>query len=143
LPMGARTVRGKRYEYAFTVAIKGRMEFNEKAKEAARPKEELMPGDPVLCRGVLAKLDWFDEATGRCGVTFSFDGEEDTVPYESRFVEAERESNKKCARLQRVQPTLMPPPRATRCDAITEETKEHVRDIFQLTCPTSPQEPTG
>ena len=108
-----------------------------RAVEAARPKEELAPGDTVLCRGSLATLASFDEATGRCEVTFSREGFSETVPYASRF-HVKGLENKGCARLQRPQPSLMPPPKTKRRDAISDETRAHVRAVYELTCPTSP-----
>lgn len=124
-------------DYALTAAGKERIIFDVRATEAARPKEELAPGDAVLCRGKLATLAWFDEATGRCGVTFSQDGFSETVPYASRFPK-KGQDNTGCARLQRPQPSLMPPPKATRSDAMSDETRANVRAVYELTCPTSP-----
>lgn len=138
LPTGSRLVRGKRYNYAFTDAIQAREEFDAKVKEASLPKEDLAPGDAVLCRGTPAKLSWYEEATGRCGVTFSHEGVDgETVAYASRFLEKGKD-NKQSARLQRLQPTLLPPPRMKRSDAVSEETRDRVREIYTLTCPTSP-----
>jgi len=124
-------------EYALTAAGKARSFFNVRAVEAARPKEELAPGDTVLCRGSLATLASFEEATGRCEVTFSREGFSETVPYASRF-HVKGLENKGCARLQRPQPSLMPPPKTKRRDAISDETRAHVRAVYELTCPTSP-----
>ena len=139
LPTGSRKRRGKMQDYAFTKAIKDRVKIDAAAKEAARPREELAPGDAVLCRGELAKLEWYDAASGRCGVTFSYEGVEETVTYASRF-RVKGADNKMSARLQRPQPSLMPPPRAQSKQAVDSTVRDHVREIFELTCPTSPHQ---
>jgi len=94
-----------------------------------------MVGEDVLCRGQLAKLTKYDEASGRCEVTFSSDGVEATVQYSSRFGHG-----KGSARLQRPPALLLPPLRERIKDAISPETREHVHEIFELTCPTSPHQ---
>ena len=139
LPTGSRKRQGAIKEYAFQKAIHGRVEFDRKAAEAARPREELQPGDAVLCRGELATLQWYDEASGRCGVTFSCEGIQETVPYSSRFA-VNGQPKKGSARLQRPQPSLLPPPRALRKDRVSTELEAHVREIFELTCPISPHQ---
>ena len=142
LPTGNRWRRNDKTikrDYALTAAAKARAAFNEQAKAAARPKEELAPGDAVLCHGTLAALEWYDETTGRCGVRFEQDGVSETVPFASRFRQ-KGQDNRNSARLQRPQPSLMPPPRATPAIALSPETKQHVSEIFTLTCPTSPHQ---
>ena len=141
-----RVQRGKRSKrqggrpYAFDASIDQRATFDDQAVAAARPKDQLAVGDAVLCRGELARLAWYDESTGRCGVTFSYEGVEETVPYTSRFHVKGRRREKGCARLQRPQPSLSPPPRAMSKLSVSSETKMHVREVFELTCPTSPHQ---
>lgn len=140
LQTGSRIRRGVPAPYAFQRAINDRVVFDEMAAEAARPREELAPGDAVLCRGELARLEWFDGPSGRCGVTFSYEGVEETVLYGSRFARVDGQPRRSCARLQRPQPSLQPPPRATSKQSVSLETKAHVHEIFELTCPTSPHQ---
>ena len=68
----------------------------------------------------------------------SYEGVEETVPYASRF--RDKGKDKESARLQRPQPSLMPPPRATSAQTTSLETREHVNNIFTLLCPTSPHQ---
>lgn len=141
LPLGSRIKRGKRMDYAFEAAVKGRVIFDAKAAEAIKPKEELVPGNAVLCRGLLAHFEWFDEQSGECGIKFVREGVESIVKYAARFLvrgENNANENKRSARLQRPQPSLMPPPRSKRIDAVGAETLEHVRQVYELTCPISP-----
>ena len=86
----------------------------------------------MLCRSELARLEWFDVTSGRCGVTFSYEGTEETVLYGSRFDRVEGQPRKSCARLQRPQPSLHPPPRATSKQSVSLETKAHVQEITYL-----------
>lgn len=137
IPMGSRTVRGHRYEHAFTIAIRERTQFDKEAREAGMSVNDLVAGDFVLCRGVAAQLAWYDETTGRCGVTFSHGGLENTLEYASRFREKGQDP-RKSARLQRLQPSLMPPPRKKRSDATSVETEALVRDFYEAMCPVSP-----
>ena len=127
-------------QFAFQRAIEDRASFTVEALEAARPREDLVPGDAVLCRGERARLDWYDEASGRCGVAFSCEGVEEVVVYSSRFNVKGQPPQKGCARLQRPQPSLMPPPRAVSQLSVSPDTKAHVAEVFALTCPTSPHQ---
>ena len=92
-------------------------------------------GDQVLCRGQLARLTSFDSATGRCTVAFNYEGVEERVPYTSRYGRGPGS-----ARLQRPPALLLPSPRERVKGTITLEIFEHVREIFELTCPTSPHQ---
>ena len=83
----------------------------------------------------IAKLTSWDAATGRCEVTFSYEGGTATVPYASRY-----DKGTGSARLQRPPALLLPPPRQRLKGTISADTKEHVREIFELTCPTSPHQ---
>ena len=139
LPTGSRMRRNVQVDYALTAAGKERAGFDEEAEAAAKPREELVPGDAVLCRGSPATLEWHDAATGRCGVRFEQDGVSETVPYASRFWQKGHD-NTGCARLQRPQPSLLPPPRAKPSFALSVETRQHVSDVFVVTCPTSPHQ---
>lgn len=116
---------------AFDRAIDLRAKFDERLAELYVPMQ--MVGEEVLCRGQLGKLSKYDEATGRCEITFSYDGVEKAVPFASRFGK-----EKGSARLQRPPALLLPPPRERTKDAISAETREHVQSIYELTCATSP-----
>ena len=121
----------------FTAAVQDRAVFAVEAAEAAKPKADLAAGDAVLCRGLPARLEWYDEATGHCGVKFESEGKEETVKFTSRF-HIKGQSWVGCARLQRRQPSLMPPPQAQRSTALSTEVKDHVHKVYETTCPTSP-----
>lgn len=142
LPTGSRTKRGKRCDYAFEAAVKDRVIFDDEAVQAMKPKEELSPGDTVLCRGQQAHFEWFNEQSGECGIKFVQEGIESIVKYAARFhvQDADAHWNKRSARLQRPQPSLIPPPRAKRKDAVGAEALEHVRQVYELTCPISPHQ---
>ena len=118
---------------AFDRAIDLRAAMDARLAELYVPMQ--MVGEEVLCRGQLGKLTMYDEATGRCEVTFTYDGVEKRVPYASRFGRT-----KGSARLQRPPAVLLLPSCERTKDAITAETREHVHEIFELTCPTSPHQ---
>ena len=71
VPFGYRPAKGtkKLVPYAFENAIDARDVWREAAIEAAKPKEDLRPGDIVLCRGQLATLSSLDLETDACTVT--------------------------------------------------------------------------
>ena len=127
LPYGSRGRRGAQADYALTQAVKERGYVDFRAAQAARPKEELVAGDQVLCRGQLAQLEEYDRESGRCSVTFSI-GEQlgvssavqKTVNYAAAFGTGAR-----CARLQRPPVTLMPPPRKKSSLALSEVRAQH------------------
>ena len=139
VPCGTHYKKGTKtlITYAFTKAIHDRPLFIARAKEAAKPREELMPGDTVLCRGQLAELTSYDEQTGHCCVTFmAMDGQfSQSVHYTSRFG-----NQSKSARLQRVPVLLQPQARKRRDDRISDEVLDHVATIYENNCPTSPHQ---
>ena len=72
----------------------------------------LRAGDGTFSRfysraGEPAKIAWYNADTGRVGITFSYEGAQETVPYSSRFREKDKDSSN-CARLQRLQPSAQP-----------------------------------
>ena len=139
VPYGHRWAKGTKVDtpYAFTSAVQGRATFQVELVAAFKPKEDLLPGDAVLCRGQIARLTSYDAATGECSVTFFVEdaGIEKTVNYASRFG-----NDPKSARLQRPPVLLLPPPRKERSDKLSQEVKGHVLTIYETSCPTSPHQ---
>ena len=128
---------GVRKPNMFRIAVEDRGVFDVEAVEAAKPKDDLAAGDAVLCRGELARLAWYNESTGACGVAFTNGDLEEVIEYTSRYP-IKGKPLAGCARLQRRQPSLMPPPQAQKSSALSDEVKEHVRATYESTCPTSP-----
>ena len=99
-------------------------------------------GDTILCRGQPGTISSFasgvylskEEYASSGGVTISFEvsGEEALVDYTSLG------KGKGGARLQRVAPSLRPPPRATPSFAYSEELRERVLTTYHAECATSP-----
>ena len=138
VPYGTRAGKkkqGKTWAYAFTKQVPAREAFLAAVEQAAKPRKELQVGDTVLCRGQLAVLTAFDAQTDACSVTYSAEGTEieKTVNYLSRFG-----NGAKSARIQRPPALLAPPRRKERKDKLSEETKEHVKIVYETNCPTSP-----
>ena len=89
----------------------------------------------MLCRGVRAELEKLsaDDDNGKCTVLFRTQGVEARVDYDHV-----RGKGKGSARLKRPLPSLRPDPRATRRDAVSTEVTEHVREVYESSCPSSP-----
>ena len=118
---------------AFFRAQDLRAAFDARLADLYVPMQQV--GEEVLCRGQLARLTSYDSMTGRCEVTFSYEGAETTVSYASRYGHSPGS-----ARLQRPPALLLPPPRERIKGRITAETCNRVREIFELTCATSPHQ---
>ena len=93
-------------------------------------------GEAVLCNGQPAELEKIFE-DGGCRVVFRFEGESQRVDYKQMYGHG-----KGTARLQRPPPTLQPAMRATREDD-KAEVREHVREVYEATCATSPHQRDG
>jgi hypothetical protein len=99
-------------------------------------------GDSILCRGQPGTISSFasgvylskEEYASSGGVTIAFEmnGEEALVDYTSIG------KGKGGARLQRVAPSLRPPPRATPSFAYSDELRERVLTTYHAECATSP-----
>ena len=124
---------------ALDAAIDRRAKFKA---VVALHKERLKEGDTVLSHGDLCKLtricgNWDDCGEGGppCVLTFRDieSGAEEEKTYQSMFGKQAGS-----ARLQRPPPTLAPPPRATRKDATSSETRAKIRTHTLEVCATSP-----
>ena len=118
---------------AFYRAQDMRAAFGARLADLYVPMQQV--GETVLCRGQLATLSSYDSATGRCEVTFSYEDSKATVQYASRYGRG-----RGSARLQRPPALLLPPPRERFKGRVTKETREHVRETFELVCATSPHQ---
>ena len=135
---GKRSAKRDARPYASDQAVDQRAQFN---KDVALQKKPLQEGDKVLSHGDSCKLTRIfvrcDEEYGEegppCVLTFRAGEVTEEHSYKSMYGKGEGS-----ARLQRLPPTLAPPPRETPSTAVSNETRWKVKLHAHEVCAESP-----
>ena len=132
---GRRSKKQGGRQFAFDKAIDFRAKFDAAAVQQLGPLGHVFAeGVRVLTHNGPAEIAHL-RSDGGVVVTYSNGDGYAQRTYTSRFGKA-----KGSARLQHVPPSLLPPPRETRSDAVSDTTKKAIIDHAHEYCPTSPHQ---